>query len=93
MKYEKLHGRVFRCVGCGAHGRFLWWWNRKNGMNAIFTRFCKKCGRKRGYKFIKEDLKIIDLGLNKKKIKKSPLIFPFLQLPIFTYPKKYRGLE
>lgn len=91
MKYEKLHGRVFRCVGCGAHGRFLWWWNRKNGMNAIFTRLCKKCGRKRGYKFINEDLNKINLGFNKRK-KEKKIVFNFFDSP-FTYPKKYRGIE
>lgn len=62
MKYERLHGSVMSCRECGARGRWLWWWNRRNGMKSIFRRFCPKCGRARNYRFIGFEINKINLG-------------------------------
>lgn len=62
MKYEKLHGYVFRCIECGEPGRWLWWWNRRNGMPSHFKRMCKSCGRKSGYKFLGNNINGINHG-------------------------------
>lgn len=66
MKYERLHGPVFICRGCGTRGRWLWWWNRRNGMNAKFVRMCASCGRKSGYKFIGYDVNKVKLGMEQR---------------------------
>lgn len=66
MKYERLHGPVFRCRECGAPGRWLWWWNRRNGINSHFMRLCKKCGRKSGFKFLGYDINVINHGCKNK---------------------------
>ena len=66
MKYERLHGPEFRCRECGARGRWLWWWNRRNGMESCFRRYCKKCGRRKGWKFLGYEINGINHGQKRK---------------------------
>ena len=66
MKYERLRGPVFKCRKCVRPGRWLWWWNRRNGMNVKFIRMCASCGRKSGYKFIGYDLQKVNLGMSER---------------------------
>lgn len=62
MKYERLHGHIFKCILCGSSGRWLWWWNRRNGINAHFMRICPSCGRNKKWKFLRNDLNQINHG-------------------------------
>lgn len=88
MKYERLHGPLFICRGCGTRGRWLWWWNRRNGIKSRFIRMCARCGRKSGYKFIGYDINKVNLGIGNwcfyiKNNRKHALL-------IFTGPKAWR---
>ena len=62
MKYERLHGPLFICRGCGTRGRWLWWWNRRNGAKMHCRKMCPRCGRRCGWKFMGMDINRINHG-------------------------------
>jgi len=68
MKYERLHGPLFICRGCGTRGRWLWWWNRRNGIRAHWVRMCPDCGRRSGWKFMGMEINSINHGSKGSKI-------------------------